>query len=124
MIGVDIFGNQISNGKFEFITIFPRMPAWNMIQAVQIVVIIISAIIGVICGSIYSKLVRGKPTLRQLVDAEKNRLNTIEGDLHGKAVGFWVVRIFTTTMTFVLIGGFLTLAILSLTTFHYAQLAM
>jgi ribosomal protein L40E len=124
VVGVDIFGNQLPLGKDRSIVIFPAMPAWDMSGAEEVVVIVIALIVGVVCGAIYSSMVRGKPTLRQLTLAEKKRLDEIENQRQGNAPPFWAARGLTATITMVVIGGLLTLAILAVITFNYATLSM
>jgi ribosomal protein L40E len=123
VVGVDIFGNQVPLGKDRSIAIYPAMPAWDMSGNVQLAAIIISLFVGIACGTIYSKMVRGKPTLRQLTLAEKTRLDVAESERQEKGAPFWSSGI-TAAVTFVIVGGLLAMAVISLVWWQYPQISM
>src|SRR5271157_287203 len=131
VVGMDIFGNTVSLGKPESIAIFPAMPVWDMSSADQAVVIVISVIIGVVCGVIYSKMVQKKPTLRELTLAEKTRLGIAEGKLdiaegerQEKLARLLTSRVVPTVVTVVVMGGLLGIAVTALVVFHEPELSM
>ena len=123
VIGVDIFGNQFSLGAIYSIVIFPVMPVWNMSSTDQAVAIIVSVLAGVVCGLIYSAIVQGTPTLRQLTLAEKKRTKSDEREKTRK-VAFFSSGIVTSTVTFVIIGGLLIMAIIAYSLLHQPEIAM
>ncbi|HMF34635.1 MAG TPA: zinc ribbon domain-containing protein, partial [Candidatus Lokiarchaeia archaeon] len=131
VVGVDIFGNLYPLGKIDSIIVFPAMPAWNMDNAEQAVVIILSVIIGVVCGVIYSKIVQKKPSLRELTLAEKarldiaeNKLEIAEGERQEKLARLLAARVVPTVVTVVIMGGLLGMAVAALIVFHEPELSM
>ena len=88
IVGVNIYGNLVPSGKDGSIEIIPAMPAWTWTSREQLAVMIISLIVGVICGIIYSSMVRAKLSRRKLHNDREGsgNLNTIPPPGHYTSV--------------------------------------
>lgn len=60
--GVDIYGNEFSFNKTRLVTLIPALPSWEMTTELQTSTIIISLIVGAMCGLSYSVINRKKKT--------------------------------------------------------------
>ncbi len=58
IIGVDIYGNQVPLGRLRTISLLPALPAWELSGIEQVVYLLISLVVGVVCGVVYSSMIR------------------------------------------------------------------
>ncbi|MHA1342695.1 MAG: hypothetical protein ACTSQG_01805, partial [Promethearchaeota archaeon] len=54
IFAVDIYGNEVELEKERTINIIPELPTWEMTPEAQILILILSLIIGVSCGFVFS----------------------------------------------------------------------
>ncbi len=57
VIGVDINGNQVL-GRTRTISLIPALPVWEMSSFEQAAFLLISLVVGVVCGVVYSSMIR------------------------------------------------------------------
>lgn len=57
---VDIFGNTVEFGKTRTIALVPALPSWDMVPSTRIIVVVVSFLIGIISGLVYSGILRGR----------------------------------------------------------------
>lgn len=67
--GVDVYGNEFFFGKNRTIALIPALPSWEMTTELQSMTIIISLIVGAMCGLSYSVIMRKKKTKDRMPEA-------------------------------------------------------
>ncbi|MHA1730700.1 MAG: zinc ribbon domain-containing protein [Promethearchaeota archaeon] len=72
-VAVDVYGNEIPLGKTRLVTILPELPGWEMSAGEQVLVAVVSLLVGVASGVAYSLLVARKvsPPRHALREAER-----------------------------------------------------
>ena len=124
IVGVNIYGDLVPLGKDRSIEIILAMPAWTWTSREQLAVMIISLIVGVICGIIYSSMVRAKLSLRELTMTEKDREILTRSHHRGTIARFWDAESGSAAITFVIIVLFLGTAIMALVMFQAILITM
>lgn len=66
VIGNDTLGQSFSLKTSHLVKIIPALPNWEMTPEQQLIMAIVSLIVGVVCGVVYSELIERKKTERSV----------------------------------------------------------
>ncbi|MFX1499550.1 MAG: hypothetical protein ACFFDH_01145 [Promethearchaeota archaeon] len=66
IFAVDIYGNIISLGQTRTISLIPALPSWEMSITEQFILVLVSLILGIVSGIVYSTLLKRKTYQKKL----------------------------------------------------------